>query len=222
MTNETDDTNGATSDHGVSIAGSAAALKLTDPQSLRAWWHTILRNYGRYPCYAIFLILASDTDALLYLKKYNKELQSLSGSNCLVLALSEKEFRVTRFAGDQWYKLLYKQSSEGYSVQVARLFNIDFTQFPCLLIFDDIRSPDCVIVKMAKKDVNEINQTMRAKFSIIQKAVSQGKDPLDLLEHEGNVETIRGQGKIVMGKVGSFTEKTLESIVDALVNAVIK
>ena len=68
-----------------------------DHRSVREWWHDVLRNYGYYSCYAIFLALPSDKEIIRYLTDYGRELDLISGENCLVIALSKTDFRRSGF-----------------------------------------------------------------------------------------------------------------------------
>jgi hypothetical protein len=34
---------------------------------IRDWWHGLLRQHGRYPCYAVFLVRPSNEDLVHYL-----------------------------------------------------------------------------------------------------------------------------------------------------------
>ncbi|MEK6575574.1 MAG: hypothetical protein AABZ58_14795, partial [Chloroflexota bacterium] len=56
---------------------------------LRRWWHEIQRLGGRYSCYAIFLVLPSDREAIRYLHEFGKELDLISGEDCLVVEFDD-------------------------------------------------------------------------------------------------------------------------------------
>jgi len=135
-----------------------------DKLALREWWHSILRDYGRYSCYAIFLALPSDKEIIRYLIDFGNEIDIISGEDCLVIALGKSEFRrsgfdekiqqpsiperFSNFLEEMWSAAIKEQVSKGYSVKVAQLFNIEITKFPCLLIFQDIRSSDHALITL--------------------------------------------------------------------------
>lgn len=139
------------------FAGSASGYARSVPEyatedlhSLREWWHTILRNYDKYPCFAVFLVLPSDTEAATFLKESGDELNIISGRNCLILLLGTDFFYFTdllkssdpRISSGLWVGATTKHISQGESIQIAELFGIDLTEFPCVVFFNDIRSSD--------------------------------------------------------------------------------
>jgi hypothetical protein len=56
---------------------------------LQNWWHTVLREHDKYFCFAILLVLPADEDAIRYATDFGKELDSISGKDCLVLVLTD-------------------------------------------------------------------------------------------------------------------------------------
>jgi hypothetical protein len=207
-------------------------------RGLREWWHSILRNYDRYACYAIFLILPSDKEAIRYLTHFGQELQVISGRNCLVLALGKdevgrvmsfydrtrllRESRISKIIGHLWSVTIRKQVSEGYSIQVARLFEIDLTRFPCVLFFEDIRSREHAIVTLNGMSAEEIAKLMRFIFAMIDKAVADHKSPLDVLIEHQHTETFRRAGRTVLAMASRLVGKTLDKAIEAAFRSVIK
>lgn len=196
--------------------------RLMDRKSLREWWHSILRDHGRYSCYAIVLLLPSDKEAFTYLTEYGKELDLISGAGCLVLALSETEFKRSGFDKDVWTSLIEEHTGKGFSVEIARLFEIEFTKLPCLLIFNDIRSPEHVAVQLSKLTVEEIAAQMRLVFSVIQKAIDKAKSPLEELAKNQDIEKSHRTREAFLGKASGFAEKTFEMAMEAWIKATIK
>lgn len=191
-----------------------------DPYSLRKWWHQVLHDQGRYSCYAILIVLPSDTEARRYARVFGRELDLISGTNCLVIALSKKRFK--RFGFDRWGQIVDEEVPQGYSITVAKLFGIDFTQFPCLVVFEDICSPDHIVITLKGMTAEEIAETMRSLFSIIQKAISEKKSPLAVIESKRNKESFRKAGQTIVSKLNSLAGKTFEIAMKAFINAVIK
>lgn len=99
----------------VIIGMSSDPANFKEKSQLREWWHGILRSYGRYYCYAIFLVLPSDKEALRYLTDFGREIDLISGVNCLVIALGKTEFKRSGFNEETWSELVKEHSSEGYS-----------------------------------------------------------------------------------------------------------
>lgn len=209
-------------DAGAAHVTRATIFRGADRQSLREWWHSILRDHGRYSCYAIVLLLPSDTAAFTYLTEYGKELDLISGPDCLVLALGENEFKGAGFDKEVWHYLVDEHTGKGFSVDIARLFEIEFTKLPCLLIFKDIRAPKHVAIPLSKLTVEEIAARMRLIFSVIQKAVGQGKSPLEELAKNQDIEKFHITRQAFLTRASGYAEKTFEMAMEAWIKATIK
>lgn len=193
-----------------------------DRYSLREWWHGVVRDHGRYSCYAIFLLLPSDEEALRYLINFGKELDLISGENCAVIALGRTEVRRSGFDKRVWRAIIEGQATEGYSIKVAQLFDITFDKFPCLVVFQDIRSPNHVVVTLKGMTTQEIVETMRSVFSIIQDAVINNDNPLNAIEKRRNSEALSRKGKTIVSELHTLIGKTFETAVEAWIKASIK
>lgn len=196
------------------------ASTFTDKGSLRNWWHNILREHGRYPCFAIFLLLPSDKEARTYFVDFGKEIDLLSGDNCLVIALSDTDFNSVGF-NNTWRTVAEAHSDEGYSIKVARLFDIDFTQFPCAVFFGDVRSSDHSIITFKGLTAQEISNKMRSIFNVIQDAVENKQAPLVAIKNHKNLEFIKSSGKNTATRAGNFVEKSFETAMQAWIKAII-
>ncbi len=210
-----------------------------DRHSLREWWHNILREYKQhYSCFAIFLVLPSDKETIRYLTDFGNELDIISGEDCLVIAIGKSEFRrsgfdekvqnpttaekVSSFLDEMWNAAIKEHVSKGYSAKIAQLFNIEVDQFPCLLVFKDIRSSNHLLITLKGMAAEEIAGRMRSIFSIIHKAVANKVDPLEALAQNQNEETFKKAGKTILNKVTGFAEKTFETAMEAWINASVK
>jgi hypothetical protein len=209
-----------------------------DKFTIREWWHGVLRDYGRYSCYAIFLALPSDKETLRYLVDFGNELDIISGEACLVITLGKTEFkrsgfdeeikkpsvseRFSNFLEEAWSAAIKEQVSKGYSMKIAQLFNIELTNFPCLLIFQDIRSSDHAQITLKGMIAEEIAERMRATFSIIHTAVSDKKPIIETLASHQNSETLRKAGKTIFSKASGVAEKTFETAIEAWIGALVK
>jgi hypothetical protein len=191
-------------------------------KDLKKWWHEILRNYGRYSCYAIMLALPSDTEVVNYLRSFGKELDLISGEDCLLIALTMQGF--WRFGFD--YAIMEaafnEQVSEGYSLEVAKVLQINLTDFPSLVIFDDIRSKDFVLVQLKGLSVEAIAERMREIFVVIQDANSKKEKPIPVLKRYLNIEVLRHKSRSTLKTLSEFGGRTFEKAMEAWINARIK
>jgi hypothetical protein len=181
--------------------------------SLQKWWAQILLNHGRYPCYAIPLLLRSNKEAVQYVKTFGREIDLISGENCLVIGLSKIKFE--HFNIDLWGHIVDRKVHEECSIAISKLFGISFTQFPCLIIFEDIRSSNYIVITLKGMTVEEISEVMLELFSIIQKAVSEKKNLLAAIEGQRKKERFRRGGQTIVSELCSLAEKTFEIIIEA-------
>lgn len=230
-------------DSSISAAGGSIITNVFpdsgNPTELRKWWHSILRKQGNYKCYGIMLVLPSDENAIQYLINSGSELDIISGENCLIIALSDVQVRSSEFDGcfqnrkdveinlneideESWSKAINEQVSKGYSIRVAKTFGIPMTKFPCLVIFQDIRSPGHVLVSFKDMKQKEISKKMRSIFSIVQHAITHNENPIKELQKYQNQEDLQLHGKSVIESIGSFGGKTLEIAMEAWLKSLIK
>lgn len=181
---------------------------------LREWWHQVIRDYGRYRCYAFFLCLPSDEEAVKYLTKFGEELDLLSNEDCLVIALSKTGFRRSGYDKAIWNLAVHEQISKGYSNVVGQLFKIKYIDFPCIVFFEDIRSHERVVFSFKEIKAEEIAKQMRMLFTVIQQSVANGKKPIFVLEHHQNTERISKLGQSAFSKLIGFAKPTFEIAVE--------
>jgi len=209
-----------------------------DKPKLREWWHEVIRVRGRlYPCYAMFLIVPSDREAIRYLVDFSNDAEVVSGKNSLVITLSESGFRCwgpygwvekpiappdPNVFGQFRSTAIRASASRGYSVQVAQYFGIDLTEFPCLLIFRDIRSPEFVLITLKDMTAEEIATRVRVTFDVIHEAVARGEDVLRALERHKNSEMFRKASKSILSRIESLPGKTLEAAMEAWISTIAK
>ena len=115
--------------------------------SLRAWWASV-REKGQYKSYAIFLVLPSDRAASRYMSEFGKELHLLSGKDCLVIALGSHSWKPPSFDAKAWSDTVREHSQGGQCLQIGNFFEVEFSQYPCLLVFQDINHPEHVLISM--------------------------------------------------------------------------
>jgi len=193
-----------------------------DRTSLRSWWHHVMRTHGRYSCYAFFLVLPSDKETIRYLTEFGIELNMISGEDCLVIVFGKGELNFSQFDEKLWRMNMEEQISKGYSTKVAELFNIGFDQFPCLVIFRDIRSPEHIIATLKDMKTEEISETMREVFSLIRQATTNKADALTAIENHRNQERLGKTGNTILSQIRSVAGKTLQTALEAWLKAIIK
>ena len=196
--------------------------KENEKSLLREWWHSILRENGKYSCYATFLVLQSDKETFRYLNEYGSELDILSGEDCLIVAISESEFWHPVFGSEEWNLAVKGLFSKSLSVQVARIFNVKFTDFPCVLFFKDIREQEHIIVHLADLSAEEIASELRKVFSIIHIAVQKKVNPIKALSLQNTREDLKHKGNNIISGVSSFAGKTIETAMEAFIGTLIK
>jgi len=200
-------------------------ISVDDVRSLREWWHTILRNRDKYPCYAIFLVLPSDQEANKYLTDFGKELAVVTGKDCLVIVLGSDSFftigNVNQREYDDFYvRAIEKHISEGESVKVAELFGVGLVEFPCVIFFQDIRKSKHILMPLKNLTSSEIALEFRGLFSEIHNEVEKSKDTsqlLSVIEWYLIRKDISQKKKEVSYKLMDFVDATIKSVIDSWV-----
>src|SRR5690242_10287125 len=103
------------------------------------WWDSVRESHGQYSCYGIFLILPSDKNIIDYLIDYADELHLISGRGCLILLVGVDFLGTYNTDAKDILRLSVAQYSvRGHSVELGRIFGVGFSEFPCLILFEDI------------------------------------------------------------------------------------
>lgn len=164
---------------------NAKNQELMEASSLVAWWNQVVTRL-HYSCYGIFLLLPSDKEAIRYITNFSDELDLISAADCLIITMSSINFQISNLhsLSKTWSSVLETQITDGQSIKVANLFNIDYDEFPCLLLFKDIWNEERLTIRLHDRTAEEVATLMRRIFSIIHKAVREKQDPLIYLEKE--------------------------------------
>jgi len=189
---------------------------------LREWWHEVVRRYDHYPSYAMLLALPADEEVIRYQREFGKELHLITGENCLVITLTGLGFM--QYGSDDMMmpSAIDESVSNGYCLKIADLFNIQFDQFPCLILFRDIRSPDHILITLKGLSKEEVAQEMRELFSVIKQAVKEGKEPLKAVESHNRRKKIADETRATWSSIQIFVGKTLEKAMQALIETSVK
>lgn len=185
---------------------------------LRNWWHDILRKTKhQYLCYAFVLLLPSDANALNYYTNYYDEMDLLTGNSCCLLALGYDHFKLGGINGNKWVEYLKNDVSRGYSLHmVEKLFGKGFTDSPCMIFFNDIRSPDHVVVSIKGLTLEEISTKMRQIFSLIKRAEEEHGNVVEMLKKNQINEVNQKNAEIIKEQAIKFGELTFEKVVETI------
>ena len=189
---------------------------------VREWWHGILRDEGDYSCSAVFLTLPSDLELIQYLSEFGDELEVLSGDNCLVIAISNTDVRSADMNNEKWKAVISEQIFRGYSTEVARQFAISFDEFPCLVVFQDIRKSEHTVITLKGMATKEVAERLRIIFATIENAVSKGNNPINDLLALQKHEVFQQKEKAIISEMRSVAGKTLEKAMEATITAIFK
>lgn len=190
-------------------------------KNLRDWWHQILREHGKYSCYGFFLVLDGDKETVRYLKEYGNELEHISNDNCLIMSLTDDNFLYYDFGKSSWENAVETQIKKGYSVQVGNLFEVGTNEFPCLVLFSDIRSANHVVVKLDKMTAEDISTKMRVIFSAIHKAVANKTDVLEAIEKLSKDEIQINKKKALLSEIRQLSKSSLATAIESGIKAFI-
>ena len=191
---------------------------------IRSWWHDVIRSTERvFPSYATFLFLPSDGDAIKYFTDFYDEVEIMSGENCCLLALTNKDFKLYAQSKDEWVDDFNLDVTNGYSAKLAQtLFGKDFNDFPCVLLFDDLRSRNCAVISLKELATYEISFLMRDVFHTINTAVSKRKKPIKELQKYMAVEKGRGIAVKITDETIKIITLSFEAVMEAFIKAFIK
>lgn len=194
---------------------------------VREWWHGILRESGKFPCYGIFLLLSSDKNMAHYLVEHGFEIGALSGDNCLIIFMGNRSLLLSNLfnmnSPGRLELIIDKGIDahiyEGHSVRVANIFDIKYDELPSLVLFSDVRSPWHTIISFKDMEVSEISKNMRSVFSVIHDAVSKKENPIVALQKSRHQDNFQKAGKSIVGQLRTFADKTFEIAMEAWIKA---
>jgi hypothetical protein len=183
------------------------------------WWYEMLREHGSYPSYALFLAFPSNRDAISYFTNYGDEIDFMAGDDTLMIALGNAELEGSDVNKRAWGKAVEEQISKGHSVNIAKLFDIDFTILPCLVLFRSILSPEHVVVTFREMSPDEIRDRMQAVFTTIHKAVSEKADPVAALKNQQNRDAFLAKGQTIVVELGRLAWASFATLIRLWIEA---
>jgi hypothetical protein len=110
---------------------------------------------------------------------------------------------------------------QGFSVQFAEILGVALDEFPCLVLFEDVRSSRHMTIALRGMDAAEIAEKLKAVFSTINAAVAKGDKPLTALEAQRDREIFIKAGNSIISMVKSAAKETLETAIGAAMKTVL-
>jgi serine/threonine protein kinase len=119
-----------------------------------------------------------------------------------------------------WEYATNEQIEQGYSAAVARHLQIPFREFPCLVVFEDIRSPKRIVFSFKNKSINEISSEIRQIFTVIEVSDTNHRrmSPLALLKRYKTSQLQKKASDTIL----EMSKKTFEAAIEAWLKATIK
>lgn len=189
---------------------------------IRNWWHNLLRYNKIYSCYAILLVLPSDFEAIRYLKDFGNELNLISGEDCLVIIFGNYGLMPGSFRDEGWLSAVDEHSTRSYCIKTAEYFNIKYSEFPCLILFKDIKSQEHLEIALKSQTAEQIAENLRSIFYVIRQAITRNKNPINALDTHQKSEKLLKTGSSIVGGIQSLAGKSIESVFEAIINSSIK
>jgi hypothetical protein len=213
-------------DVGIRTQAFGIASNFIDPsqrKQLRDWWHDLLREYDRFYCYGVFLMLEADTEAFKYVTEYALELNQASGKNCAILGLGNiSPEKLEEFDKLFWFMTADQQVKEGNSLKIAELFHISLTRFPGLILFRDIRSSEYILVNLRGLKAEEIADKLRGVYQAINQAAQAKADPLEAVHNLRLSDEYRLKKRSIISGIRKIAGQTLETVIEAIIKTIIK
>jgi hypothetical protein len=181
--------------------------------SLHEFWFTLLRVQKKYSCFSIFWVLPSDKEAIRYLTDFSEDLKIISRPSTLVMTLGSDQ----RLHADVDSKSLSVEIKSNIE-RIAPSFSKDFTKVPCLILFSKINSSDGTHVYLKGMTAEEISETMKVIFLIIQNAIKEKRSPIEALQRHQKDERLRHAGKAIIGTMRDLFLLTHRITIEALIN----
>jgi hypothetical protein len=191
-------------------------------EEIREWWQGIKSVPGKFQVYAFFFILPGDDVAIEYFRKFGNELKLIAEKDCLVIGFSAATFADQDFDQKKWEETVSWHVNSYYCKRIANRFKVKISEFPCLMLFKDIDSPDYIKVSLKGMNVEEIKDTIRLVFDELHEASKTGQDPLAYLEKKRKDKRFKQTGRTIISEIRSIAGKTLAVVIEAIIKANVK
>lgn len=202
----------------LSVIAIIAGLSWVRREAIPSWWRQMRKRNDDFVCYAIFLTLPADHEAIKYMNDSWEELNMVSGNECMIMSFQNDSIRASQNSdfsilndNRNWKKSI--KNNARYSAIFAEIFKIELTEFPCLLLFKDLDSSEYALVSLKGMSSDEIAMRVRKIFAVVKKAAAESINPIIALNREIRGNTI----KLTVKTAG---EKTLGIMFEAFFNSI--
>ncbi|MDW5552154.1 hypothetical protein [Methanosarcina sp.] len=199
---------------------SVEVINSIERSALKEWWDNLLSKYPKCRIYAIFLALPSDNKTIEYLTKFGKELDLISGNDCMVIAFTDRQIKSCGFNEETWDSIVNDNIQKGYSLKISEIFKIPFSDFPCIVFFQDINTPEHVVMTLRDMSVEDIIKNIRNMMDVIK--ADEKHQPLLVLESLRNHDRFKNKGRIIISQIQIILGKTLEALIVTLIESTLK
>jgi len=175
---------------------------------LLKWWPKFRDDYKDAACFVAILRFSSDEEMHEYVRTHGQDIEFMSGKHCGVLIFGHAS-RID-------------ESASAHSARLADFFGLRYDQLPCVLIFAGIDTPSHLIVPMKDMSASDIDYTMRSLFTVIRDAAIRGDAILPSIRKARRQAGLYAKGKKLIGEIGHFADKTLESAIQELIRRSVK
>ncbi len=131
---------------------------------------------------------------------------------------------------EETYTVLHRRASTearrkkplGYCNMFARMFNLTYDQFPCMLLFQDLDSRRHIVVSLQGIDAKKIALRMRNIFTVVGNAIAGQRDPLKEVRGYLLKYKIMDKKTKVVNDVVEFAGRTMGFAMQAWINSLFK
>jgi hypothetical protein len=190
---------------------------------INVWLNKILKGKKKYSCYAMFLLFPNDEGIIEYLSNSDNflTLDSVSNSNCLISFITDRPVDITSIDASERKKEIKDYANNKFSIELAKGFKINMVDFPCILIFQNPQSVEHITVTLKGMKEKEIDDKLKAIFTVIQSAVGDQKDPVKVLVDQRNEEIFLHFAKPIISGLIDLGKTTVIAALQAVVKSIV-
>jgi hypothetical protein len=140
----------------------AHAERFEDAPNNETEFLTVLADFQarhEFDLYCIVLAQATDAAVISTVKQYRVQLARMAGDRCCIVYLRNPADRRAFEAFD------YSNEQEQWTLEIARLFNVELRETPCLLFFERLADKQSVVVSLKGLDESQIVDEFKRIFS---------------------------------------------------------
>lgn len=175
-------------------------------KELEDWWEEFYQR-NKYPLYCMVLAANSDEHIATLINKHRSELANIAGDKCCFIY-----FRDIKKA-----KLLepfqFKEHVRGVE-QVIEILDIQQSQLPCIIFFEQITTDDFVLISMEHKTISEYITFFRDLFTFI---YSRREISLEAVKAYNSSVQVKTARKNIMSSVAEIFGHVRKEFISELV-----